>query len=210
MPNAACYMAYVVIYGMYKLSNTTLPWCDLKYAQMKERFDQGLRYDAVGKGGPDLSQIDQTTRISSDIEDEEVMAFADHSRTHMIPMAKTFSVKFARISCWQNCYAVHATWDTLVKSSTRRLIIRTTETYYPNYRDQTPEQMHANCYSVLGTLIGKVTGRLMCTLRRALHDAHERALCIDPVDVIMRLGVNDAPIQSITMMVNVDIRTWTD
>ncbi|CAE7899129.1 unnamed protein product [Symbiodinium microadriaticum] len=72
---AATFMAYVVIYSMHKIWSTTVRWCDMKYSQMQKRFDQYKRYDAVGTWGPNLSRVDPPTKISRDVEDEEVIAF---------------------------------------------------------------------------------------------------------------------------------------
>ena len=60
--------------------------------------------------------------------------------------------------------------------------------------------------SVFGILLGKVTGKTMYTVLRPVHKAHDCALRVDPVGVIMLLGTGDAPIASIEMMSNRDIQ----
>ena len=52
--------------------------------------------------------------------------------------------------------------------------------------------------SVFGILLGKVIGKTMYTVLRPVHKAHDRALRVDPVGVIMLLLTGDAPIASMS------------
>ena len=79
------------------------------------------------------------------------------------------------------------------------------ETYLRD-RGQTTQQTHANSYYLLGHIISRVTGTSMSTVFRPLSQAHDRAVCIDPVGVIILLGKKNAPIASIEMMVNFEIQ----
>ena len=74
-PPARCIDAKAVsfTYMAYIVANTK--WANLMYEHIYSMFQQRNRYDVLGQW-PTLNEIDETTQISRDVTDEEILAYA--------------------------------------------------------------------------------------------------------------------------------------
>ena len=99
---AASYMPYMVITCMHKNWKANVRRLDMSYPRMKEQFQQNMRYDALGKGGEALSQIDPSTLISKDVTDEEVLHTQGAATTPETRTTSASSTNPDRTSCCRN------------------------------------------------------------------------------------------------------------
>ena len=68
----AKYMAYLIIYLMYKYRPAYTKWMELPLETAKQAFAQGKRHDALGDWGH-LAEVDPETGVSRMVNDDEVL-----------------------------------------------------------------------------------------------------------------------------------------
>ena len=193
------YMAFMAINHMHKNWRGNTKWLEIPLARMQELFRQQKRYDVLGSWRDDLSHIDETTGISRNVTDEEVIAYGRSLNDHEDPTGRHLLNKFQT--------------NQLIAKLMRGAIhlgYRRVEPIYHMRDGQTEDtpQMHSSCAAVLSRLLSQVAGYRQYTLLATRdNNTPSNVLCIDAFGLGMVIGLEKCVQQLLTVMVDLDIQT---
>ena len=149
--------------------------------------------------GPNLSQLDETTGLSREVTDDEVLAFGvsldgseDPTGIHLLNKLRTnqFISKFQRGAIQLGYQRQHFKPETHMRDG------------------QTAEicMVHSSCAMLLSKVVAKVGGyRQYTVLTPRSETIPDDVLCIDPFGMCLMYTWNHCPIQLLAMMVDLDI-----
>ena len=177
-----------------------MKWLEIPLQTMRQLFQERKRYDVLGEWGEVLSEVDEDTYISRDVQDTDILAYGVSKNNYEDPDGTYLLRRFR----------THRLRSQIMRGAVQHGFQRKNFDPRSHMRDDQDEdtpQMHSSCYALLQQIVGKVTGFSRFTMLQPMNQhSHRNVLCIDPCRIAMMFGPGHCTRTFLSFLVDIDIQ----